>query len=390
MAKEFEFGDALLQRCAERAPEYDRENRFCQEDFDELKEAGYLLLAVPEEFGGYGMNLAQVGAATRRLAYHAPATALCINMHNYWCGLAADISRAGDKSIDWLLEEAGEGEVFAAAHAEPGNDMPLLLSATQAEPVDGGYKFTGTKSFCSLTPAWTRLGFHGMDVSDPDNPKIVHAFMNRDDDNYEIKENWDVMGMRATRSDDTILNGVFVPDSRIVRVVPAGAAGIDEFVLGVFAWALINFGNVYCGLAQRALDITVGAVQSKSTMTLPHGMSHHPEIQHGVAEMTMMLESIAPQLDKVSEDWSNGVDYGPAWPMKIIAAKYNAVETAWKIVDRAMDLSGGFGMFKKSELERIFRDARAGRFPPINSVLAHEFVGKGMLGISPDDQPRWG
>ena len=59
----------------------------------------------------------------------------------------------------------------------------------------------------------------------------------------------------------------------------------------------------------------------------------------------------------------------PDWPIKIVAAKYHAVEGAWKIVDRAMDVSGGFGMFKKSELERLFRDARAGRFHPANSAL---------------------
>jgi len=390
MAKDFQLDEALLQRCAERAPEYDRENRFCQEDFDELKEAGYMLTAVPEEFGGYGMNLAEVGAKTRELAYYAPATALCINMHNYWCGLIADISRSGDKSIDWVLEEAGKGEILAAGHSESGNDLPLLLSTTSAEPVDGGYKFTGRKGFGSLSPVWTRLGLHGMDVSDPDNPKIVHAFMRRDDDNYSIKNTWDVMGMRATASEDTILDGVFVPDERIARIVPAGAAGLDQFVLGVFAWALLGFGNIYCGLAKRALDLTIAAVQNKPTIAIPAGMSHHPEVQHSVAEMTMMLESIAPQLNEVATDWSNGVDYGPAWGVKIIAAKYNAVETAWKIVDRAMDVSGGYGMFKKSELERLFRDARAGRFHPATSTLAHEFIGKGMLGISPDDQPRWG
>jgi alkylation response protein AidB-like acyl-CoA dehydrogenase len=55
-----------------------------------------------------------------------------------------------------------------------------------------------------------------------------------------------------------------------------------------------------------------------------------------------------------------------------------------------MELSGGFGMFKKSELERLFRDARAGRFHPANSALTHELVAKTALGINPDDQPRWG
>ena len=79
-----------------------------------------------------------------------------------------------------------------------------------------------------------------------------------------------------------------------------------------------------------------------------------------------------------------------AWPIKIVAAKYRAVEGAWKIVDAALEVSGGFGMFKKSEIERLFRDARAGRFHPANSSLSHELVGKMALGINPDEPPRWG
>ena len=92
MAKKFTLDEEMLARFAERASEYDRENRFCQEDFDELTESDYLLIAVPEEFGGYGMDLAQVAEQTRQLAYYAPATALCVNMHNYWVGLVADHS----------------------------------------------------------------------------------------------------------------------------------------------------------------------------------------------------------------------------------------------------------------------------------------------------------
>ena len=44
----------------------------------------------------------------------------------------------------------------------------------------------------------------------------------------------------------------------------------------------------------------------------------------------------------------------------------------------------------KSELERLFRDCRAGRFHPATSTLTHELIGKGVLGIDPDEQPRWG
>jgi alkylation response protein AidB-like acyl-CoA dehydrogenase len=383
------LSDALLQACRQRAAGYDRDNTFCQEDFDELKAAGYLKLTLPQEFGGLGYTLNQYTREARRLARHAPATALCLNMHHYWVGTAADSWRAGDKSVGVILEDAAAGEVFAAGHAESGNETSIVMSITKAEKAPGGYKFTGRKSFGSLTPVWTRLGIHGLDTSDPKSPKVIHGFLPRNTPGVTVKETWDVMGMRATRSDDTLLEGAFVPDKYIVRSVPAGLAGADYFVLSIFAWALMGFGNIYYGLAQRMLELAVEQVKSKGSLAMTRSMAHHPHVQHHVAEIVMGLEAIGAQLESVTQDWSNGVQH-PDWPIKIVSAKYNAVETAWKIADAALEVSGGFGMFKKSEMERLFRDARAGRFHPANSSLAHELIGKLALGLNPDDPQRWG
>ena len=383
------LADALLQGCRERAAGYDRDNRFCQEDFDELRAAGYLRMALPKEFGGFGLTLAEAGRETRRLANYAPATALCINMHQYWVGTAADVWRSGDKSVEWMLQEAAD-HVFAAGHAESGNETSLFSSTTRAERVDGGYTFTGRKSFGSLTPVWTRLGLHAMDSSDPSNPKIVHGFIDRATPGVSIKETWDVMGMRATRSDDTILDRVFVPDSRVVRVCPSGLAGADLFVLAIFAWALGGFSNVYYGLAQRMLELATEHVKSQKSMELTRSKAYHPEVQRGVANMVMELEAMGAHIESVTGDWSSGVDHGATWPIKLIAMKYRVVEGAWRVADSALEVSGGFGMFKKSEMERLFRDARCGRFHPANSALAHELIGKMALGINPDEMPRWG
>ena len=384
------LSDATLARFRERAPTYDRENRFFDEDFAELRDAGYLTIAVPTELGGGGYTLADVCREQRRLAYHAPSTALAINMHLYWTGLVADVWHRGDRSIEWLLREAINGAVFAAGHAERGNDIPVLLSTTRAERVEGGYRFTGHKSFGSLTPVWTHLGIHGMDTSDPQNPKVVHAFMPRDTPGYTIEKTWDTLGMRATRSDDTVLDGVFVPDRQIARVVPAGAAGVDQFVLGIFAWALMGFGNIYYGMARRALDLITESVKSKTSLGLTRSMAYHPEVQHGIAQMVLELESIEPHLEQVAREWSDGVDHGAGWIVKIVSAKYHAVEGAWRVIDRAFDLAGGFGIFRRGPFEQLFRDARLGRIHPANSMLTHELVGKLTLGINPDEQPRWG
>ncbi|MGE0059979.1 MAG: acyl-CoA dehydrogenase family protein, partial [Dehalococcoidia bacterium] len=103
--------DEMLARFDARSPQYDRDNRFFDEDFEELLQSGYLNIALPPEFGGLGLSLAEVAQLQRRLAYVAPATALAVNMHIYWVGLVADLYRSGDHSYDRLLEEAAAGHI---------------------------------------------------------------------------------------------------------------------------------------------------------------------------------------------------------------------------------------------------------------------------------------
>jgi alkylation response protein AidB-like acyl-CoA dehydrogenase len=177
---------------------------------------------------------------------------------------------------------------------------------------------------------------------------------------------------------------------RRVRTRSLRPAGIDYFILSLFAWALLGFGNVYYGLARRALELTVESAKSKRSLAISRTMAYHAELQHRVAEMGLAFESIGPLLDRVAADWSTGVDHGATWPAKIFAAKYHAVEQSWRIVDLALEVAGGFGIFRRSGLEQLFRDARLGRIHPANSMLTHEIVAKTLLGISPDETPRWG
>jgi len=388
MSGKFLFTDEILKACADRAPGYDQDNSFFHEDFQALKDCGYLLGPVPKEFGGAGLSLAQSCAHQTRLAYHAPATALGINMHIYWLGVAADLWRSGDKSLQWILEEAAAGEIFAAGHSERGNDIPVLLSTTKATKVDGGYTFEGHKMFGSLAPVWTRYGLHGIDEDHPDGPQIIHGFLSRDSEGYAIKETWDVMGMRATRSDDVILNKAFIPNEHIGRIVPAAAG--DPFIVALFAWALLGFASVYCGLAKRAVDLVLPTLHKKTALAVTRSMAYHPGLQNNVAEMIMAHDTLQPILDHTCNEWVNGVDHGHGWFAKIVATKYHCVETCWQVVDKAMELSGGGGMFKGNELERLFRDARCGRFHPATAPLTKEIVAKTALGIELSEQPRWG
>jgi alkylation response protein AidB-like acyl-CoA dehydrogenase len=119
-------------------------------------------------------------------------------------------------------------------------------------------------------------------------------------------------------------------------------------------------------------------------------MAYHAGVQHDIADMVIALEAIGPQLDRLAQDWSDGVDHGDAWPVKIVAAKHSAVEGAWRVADLALEVAGGFGISRQGPFERLFRDARLGRIHPTNAMLTREFVAKVTLGISLDEQPRWG
>jgi alkylation response protein AidB-like acyl-CoA dehydrogenase len=381
--------DEMLARFDERAPVYDRENRFFAEDFEELRSSGYLLATVPPEFGGSGLRLDEYVRLHRRIAYVAPATALGVNMHCYWAGVASDLLRAGDESCRFLLEKAASGEVLAALHGEAGNDLPLLLAVATAERVDGGWRVSGHKIFGSLSPVWTLGGFHAMDSSDPEHPQIVHGFVPRDTEGVEIIETWDTLGMRATQSQDTVLDKAFVPDELVALVCPAGFAGAGMFQVSIFAWALMGFATTYLGAARRAFDIIVEQMPKRTSIALTHSMAHHPEVQHSVAEMRIALDACEAMLERTCTDWSNGVEH-PDWPVRLVATRSFVIDRSFEIVDRALDLTGGAGVFKRNRLEQLFRDVRMGRFHPGNTLLAHELIGKLCLGVDPDSPQRWG
>jgi alkylation response protein AidB-like acyl-CoA dehydrogenase len=205
--------------------------------------------------------------------------------------------------------------------------------------------------------------------------------------------------MRATRSDDTVLKGAFVPDSQVVRVIPAGAAGMDLFVLGVFGWALVGFANVYYSIARRMLDLTVAYVGDKTSLGLGGGpYSSHPEVQHAVAEMVMRCDAMLPHLEAVATGYATSVrDAGnwtemtaPGWVREFVGLKHMVTKASLEVANLAIEAVGGLGVARQGEFERLYRDARMGPIHPANPQLTHELVAKITLGIDLDGQPRWG
>ncbi|MEW1976202.1 acyl-CoA dehydrogenase family protein [Microbacterium profundi] len=370
--------DDLLDRIRERAPIHDRENTFPERDLEELRDAGYLRILVPAERGGAGLGLEQAAVLQQRLATAAPATALAINMHLVWTGVAKVFSDRGVPGMEFVQDGAARGEVFAFGISEGGNDLVLFGSDTAAVPQGDGYAFTGTKIFTSLAPVWTRLGLHGLDTTSPDAPKLVFAFIDRTDA-VTTSDDWDTLGMRATQSRTTRLDGAVAASEHVVRRIDPGPSP-DPIIFGIFSVFELLLASVYTGIARRALDLAVETVQKRTSKKTGLTYSQDPDIRWRIADMSLAYDALPPQIAALARDVDEQADNGARWFTLLSGTKHRAVVMAKHVVDEAILTAGGGSYFSSNELSRLYRDVLAGMFHPSDPESAHSTAASALLG----------
>ena len=371
--------DDLLERFRARAAVHDRENTFPEEDLADLAGIGYLSILVPRELGGGGLALAEASTLQQRLATAAPATALAVNMHLIWTGVAKVLEDRGNRDLRFVLNGSVAGEVFGFGISEAGNDLVLFGSDTDAVPrADGSYAFTGTKIFTTLAPVWTQLGLHGLDTSSPDAPKIVYAFVPRTAD-VVTRDDWDTLGMRATQSRTTELHDAVAPADRIVRRVDPGP-NPDPLVFGIFSVFELLLASVYTGIARRAIDLAVERARARMSKRTGKPYSQDPDIRWRIADMALAYDALPLQLARLCGALDDLTPPDAFWFSQMSGVKHRAVTMAKQVVDEAMLVAGGSSYFTRSELSRLYRDVLAGLFHPSDPESAHATVATAWLG----------
>jgi alkylation response protein AidB-like acyl-CoA dehydrogenase len=373
-----ELAGRLADDFAERAAEHDREGSFPFENYEKMKEAGYLGLSVPKELGGMGASLIEMCVAQERLAMGCPSTALAVTMHISPIGQLATLWEAGLRpELADFLRDAATGEVvYASMAAEPGYSI-LTDSKTVATKVDGGFTLSGRKIFGTNNAVCTHFATMSR-YEDPDRgPVLMFAVVKRDAPGITFADTWDTLGMRATLSNDFTLEDVFVADEAVFHTLP-----IDHYdatlVKTVWGWSMPVFGSVYLGAA-------LGAVEFLRELVVTRNWQDRPEVQQIFAEIEVLAETARSVIRAHADDYMSGRLYTDL-PVqeamsKSVLPKYVATHNAVQIMDKVMTLGGGTAYFKRAPIERIFRDVRAGPVHPYTNFEAFNLFGKTSLGI---------
>jgi alkylation response protein AidB-like acyl-CoA dehydrogenase len=352
------------------ASRHDVDGSFVVESYDALRAAGLLSIGVPSELGGEGATIREVAALQRALAHHCGSTALASSMHQHVVAFTAWRYRRGLPGAEATLRRVVDDGIVLVSTG--GGDWTRPRG--EAVKVDGGYRVSGRKAFASQIPVGTVLATM-FAYDDPEQGRrVLNVAVPLASEGVTVVETWDTLGMRGTASHDVVLDGVFVPDERVLANRPHGIIDAPLQVIGAIAFPIIT--AVYLGVAEAAFTAAVDAVG---------GRADDPLVQRQVGLMRHRLRIAAwaldGALDEIGDDPTPSMDGFTA----AMAAKREVATAAVEVCDTAMELAGGGAFYRGSVLERCYRDARAAKFHPLSPEATLVQAGQLALGL-PGDQ----
>lgn len=359
------------------ASRHDRDNTFVYTNFDRMRDAGYLRLAVPEELGGLGASMRQVCFAQAELARSCASTALAVNMHLYLTLANVFRWRRGAPGAEGVLRRvANEGLVLMTSGGSDG----IWPSATAVKE-NGGYRLNGRKIFCSQAPVAGVLTTMAVYDDPSEGPVVLLAGIPMSSPGVTILDTWDAVGMRATGSHDVLLEDVMIADAQVAGRRPWGK--VDPILRAAGIHFAPPVAAVYAGVAAAARDEAVRVVSNRTTAD-GRSLAEDATVQRQVGLMDVKLRtlwwSLLGALDEVGDEYAP--DDKAMEPVMI--AKRHVVTEAQAVVDLAMEAVGGSAYFTSSPLQQAYRDVRAGVFHPLNPERTLTYAGRLALGVPAD------
>jgi len=362
--------EPVLQITREAAPDVDAEGAFPTAAVSALRGSGLLGLTLPEELGGMGAGPAEFAEVAGVLAEACGSTAMVYLMH---VSGAMTVAAAPPDGLARLLPQLASGEALATlAFSERGSRSHFWAPVSQAAPHDGRVRLRAAKSW--VTSA-SKADVYVVSTLTPGGgaTDIDLYAVPRGTPGLTVAGPWRGLGMRGNDSAPMSLDVVVGPGNRI----GGPAAGFGLMMGTVMPW--FNLGNaaVSLGLAAAAVDAAVGHATRARFQQTGQSLAELPTIRARLARMSLDLAVQRSYLATVAASIS-APDAGTT--LHVLGVKAAANDAALTITDEAMRVCGGAAFSRQLQLERYFRDARAGHVMAPTADALYDFYGKAITG----------
>jgi alkylation response protein AidB-like acyl-CoA dehydrogenase len=352
------------------AVEIDRDARFPHETVKRMGELGLMGIAVPERWGGAGSDMVAYVVALEEIARVCASHAVVMSVNNSLYGSPV-LAFGTDAQRERFLKPVASGQAhgcFALTEPQAGSDA--RNQATLARRDGEHYVITGRKMFITNgREALFALVFAQTDVA-AEKRGITAFIVEKGTPGFSVSKTEDKLGIRASDTAELVFDECRVPVSHRL-----GAEGQG------FKIALATLDGGRIGIAAQAVGIAAGAyvrsvayARERKAFGVPIGQ--HQMVQWMLADMATTVDGARLLTLKAAAL----KDAGRPFTKEAAMAKLFAAETAMKVTTDAVQVHGGYGYIRETEVERYFRDAKITQIYEGTSQIQKLVIAREVLG----------
>ena len=349
--------------------EWEDAGRVPREVHRRTAEAGLLGIGFPEEVGGSGGTAIDAFIVAEEIILAGGSSGLVAALFTHGIGLP-HLVEAGDPAlIDRVARPVLAGEaIISLAVTEPDGGSDVAGIRTRAERDGDDYVVTGSKLY--ITSA-TRADFltTAVRTGGPGAGGISLLVIDRDLPGVEVSAPLRKMGWLCSDTAEIRFDGVRVPAANLIGSEGSGFLAI----MTQFAAERLSIAVQAYATAQRCLDLTMEWVRQRETFGRP--LASRQVVRHRIAEMAREVDVARTYTRAVTDAWLAGEDV----LVRVAMAKNTAVAACDRVVDAAVQLHGGMGYMRESEVERHYRDSRILGIGGGTNEIMTEVIGKLIL-----------
>eukprot|EP00316_Scyphosphaera_apsteinii_P015709 CAMPEP_0119312662 /NCGR_PEP_ID=MMETSP1333-20130426/26940_1 /TAXON_ID=418940 /ORGANISM="Scyphosphaera apsteinii, Strain RCC1455" /LENGTH=399 /DNA_ID=CAMNT_0007317315 /DNA_START=93 /DNA_END=1292 /DNA_ORIENTATION=+ len=348
--------DMMRQTCQDFAEEHlkpiagvlDREHRYPAEQIAQMGELGLMGVAIPEKYGGTGMDTLAYAIAMEEISAGCASTGVIMSVNNsLYCDPLLRFGTEQQK-LQWLVPFAAGSKLGCFGLSEPGNGSDAAAASTTALKDGQHYVINGTKAW--ITNAHDADAAIVIATTEKSlKHKGLSAFIvPRDTPGFSVGKKEDKLGIRASSTGNLIFEDCRVPQENLLGKLGDGF----KLAMSTLDGGRIGIAGQALGIAKASLQLAAQYAQTRKTFNVP--IAQHQAIQFTLADMAVRLESARLLTHRAAVL----KDAKQPFTKEAAMAKLVASEAATANAHAAIQVLGGMGYVTEMPAERFYRDAR--------------------------------